>query len=102
MKIILDRLYTTRGNATAVTGWLLPSTAITSYQQYDIAGNAVKAKDGRGYETTVEYGSPRINTDGSGNVTARHDYMPLSERSLPAARSLAKEVAFTTKKALPK
>ena len=54
--------YTTRGNATAVTRWLLPRTAITTYQQYDIAGNPVKIKDARGYETIAEYddrfGSP--------------------------------------------
>jgi RHS repeat-associated protein len=54
--------YTTRGNVTAVSGWLLPSSTITTYQQYDIAGNPVKIKDGRGYETVAEYddrfGSP--------------------------------------------
>ena len=34
---------------------------------------------GTNYLTSDHLGSPRINTDGSGNVTARHDYMPFGE-----------------------
>jgi RHS repeat-associated protein len=55
--------YQTRGNATGVSKWLLPAgTAISSYAQYDIAGNTVKAIDGRGYQMTFDfsdrYGAP--------------------------------------------
>lgn len=31
------------------------------------------------YLTADHLGSPRINTDASGTVTARHDYMPFGE-----------------------
>jgi hypothetical protein len=56
----------TRGNATAATSYLLTNGSVTSsisaYAQYDIAGNAVKAIDARGYATTFDYrdnfGSP--------------------------------------------
>jgi YD repeat-containing protein len=45
--------YTTRGNVTASTGYLLVSGSVTgsisSYSQYDVAGNIVKSIDGRGY-----------------------------------------------------
>jgi len=68
--------YTTRGNATAVTRWLNLSgtpTGITSYQQYDIAGNVVKVKDARGYETTASYadsfGYPNANATTNSSPT---------------------------------
>ena len=48
--------YLTRGNVTAVSRWLLSNnTAITSYAQFDIAGNVVKAIDARGSATNVSY-----------------------------------------------
>jgi hypothetical protein len=54
--------YTTRGNVTKVTRWLLPSTQISAYSQYDIAGNIVKTIDPKGNQATLEYddrfGSP--------------------------------------------
>ena len=34
---------------------------------------------GTNYLTSDHLGSPRINTDATGNVTARHDYMPFGE-----------------------
>jgi hypothetical protein len=51
---------------TAATRQLISNGAITgsitTYQQYDIAGNVVKTKDGKGYETAFEfndrYGTP--------------------------------------------
>lgn len=58
--------YQTRGNVTAVSRWLnTTGGSITTYQQYDIAGNVVKSIDGRGYATTYDYtdrfGSPDGN-----------------------------------------
>lgn len=66
--------YLTRGNMTASSRYLLVGGAvtgsITSYSQYDIAGNVVKTIDGRGYATTYFYddcfgapdGNARINS----------------------------------------
>lgn len=51
-------LYTTRGNTTRVSHWLLSSgTSINSYAQYDIAGNGIKSIDGRGLVSQVGYSS---------------------------------------------
>jgi RHS repeat-associated protein len=66
----LDSSFTTsygkRGNTTAVTRYLLTNGAMTSsistYQQYDAAGNVVKTIDGLGNQTTFSFndcfGSP--------------------------------------------
>jgi len=50
----------TRGNVTATTRYLLNASgavtgSITSYAQYDIAGNVVEAIDARGYATTFDF-----------------------------------------------
>jgi RHS repeat-associated protein len=70
--------YQTRGNATAATSYLLTNGAVTgsvsTYAQYDVAGDAVKAVDGRGNATTFGYadcfGAPdanaRLNTAPAG------------------------------------
>ena len=74
----LDSGYTTsfltRGNVTATTRYFLVSGSvtgsITSYSQYDIAGNLVKVIDGRGYAANLYYddcfgapdGNARINS----------------------------------------
>ncbi|HEX9928866.1 MAG TPA: hypothetical protein VGB02_10050, partial [Pyrinomonadaceae bacterium] len=55
--------YLTRGNVTSTTRWMIVNgNYVATYQQYDIAGNLVKVKDGRSYETEAEYsdrfGSP--------------------------------------------
>jgi hypothetical protein len=55
--------YTTRGNLTRTTGWILSSgTQLNSYNQYDVAGNVLKTIDPRGYATLFEFndrfGSP--------------------------------------------
>lgn len=51
--------YPTRGNVTATTRYLLSAGAVTgsisSYSQYDIAGNVTKVIDGRGYATELNY-----------------------------------------------
>ena len=59
----LDSAFTTsntkRGNATATTSYLLVNGSvtgsITAYGQFDIAGNVVKAIDGRGYATNFYF-----------------------------------------------
>ncbi len=78
--------YTTRGNATATTHYLLVNGSVTSsvlaYAQFDIAGNTVKTIDSRGYTTVLEYddrfggadGDARANTSpaellGAGQTT---------------------------------
>ena len=70
--------YTTRGNATATTHYLLDSNgsvigSISAYAQYDIAGNVVKAIDARGYATTLDYrdnfGAPTDAVESSGQPT---------------------------------
>jgi RHS repeat-associated protein len=55
--------YTTRGNGTAVTHYLLPNSgSISGYTQYDVAGSVAKAIDARGVVSTFElsdcFGSP--------------------------------------------
>lgn len=69
-----DTSYLTRGNVTGTTRYLLVSGSVTgsisTYSQYDIAGNLVKAIDGRGYATNLYYddcfgapdGNARINS----------------------------------------
>jgi len=51
--------YATRGNVTATTNYLLANGAVTgsvtTYSQFDIAGNITKTIDARGYATTIDY-----------------------------------------------
>jgi RHS repeat-associated protein len=51
--------YTTRGNVTASIVYLLSNGAVTgsftAYNQYDIAGNLVRAIDARGYSTDFDF-----------------------------------------------
>lgn len=51
--------YLTRGNATATTRSLLVSGSVvgsvTSYAQFDVAGNTIKTIDARGYATNFDY-----------------------------------------------
>src|ERR1043166_2598590 len=70
--------YTKRGNVTGTTRYLItgrslpncvssPSLCLSTYAQYDIAGNLVKAIDGRGYATvfdfTDRFGAPDGNAE---------------------------------------
>jgi RHS repeat-associated protein len=68
----------TRGNVTAISRWVKDEgREITTYQQYDVAGNLVRALDARGaqaspkYWTEISYtdnfGTPNGNADGGGN-----------------------------------
>lgn len=54
--------YTTRGNVTQATKWLLPSTQLSSRMQYDEAGNLTSSADPMGRTTSFDYsdrfGSP--------------------------------------------
>lgn len=52
--------YLTRGNVTATTNYLLDNNGgvtgtVVSYAQYDVAGNAVKAIDALGHETSIDF-----------------------------------------------
>ncbi|MGH9905857.1 MAG: hypothetical protein ACRD8U_09790, partial [Pyrinomonadaceae bacterium] len=48
--------YTSRGNVTRVSAWQLPAgISIPVYSQYDMAGNVVKATDGRGNPTEFDF-----------------------------------------------
>jgi len=91
--------YTKRGNVTATTRYLIsggslpncvssPSSCLSHYAQYDIAGNAVKAIDARGYATVVEF----TDRFGSPDGNAQTNTAP-TELSTPGKASYA----FATK-----
>jgi RHS repeat-associated protein len=67
-----DSSYTKRGNLTQTTAYYdIPNSgAVITAAQYDIAGNAVKGIDARGYETNIDYldsfGAPDGNAHGNG------------------------------------
>jgi RHS repeat-associated protein len=75
--------YTTRGNSTGTTRYLLLNGSVTgsisAYAQFDVAGNAVKTIDGRGFVTTLAFddcfGSP------NGNATINSAPLELSSQS---------------------
>jgi RHS repeat-associated protein len=56
--------YTTRGNATTVTRWLLPSAQLSTQMQYDIAGNVIKVTDPRGNSTNFDFSDDFGTPDG--------------------------------------
>jgi RHS repeat-associated protein len=60
-----------------------PTSALTTVATaYVYAGSrllSTETSSGTTYLTADHLGSPRINTDGGGNVVARHDYMPFGE-----------------------
>src|SRR5882724_5868287 len=72
--------YTTRGNVTGLTRYLLPGLAtVSAYSQYDVAGNIVKTIDPRGNSTNLNYsdcfGAP------DGNATSNTAPSELSSAS---------------------
>ncbi|MEW6362164.1 MAG: RHS repeat-associated core domain-containing protein, partial [Acidobacteriota bacterium] len=67
---------------------VVPSTGETTIFVYDAASKLIAeystivaaSQDAKvAYLTNDHLGSPRINTDANGNVTARHDYLPFGE-----------------------
>jgi RHS repeat-associated protein len=70
--------YGTRGNITGITHYFLNTSgtvtgSISSYQQYDIAGNMVKAIDARGHVTDYDFsdrfGAPDANAQANSGAT---------------------------------
>jgi YD repeat-containing protein len=70
--------YSTRGNVTATTRNLFNTSggvtgSVSAYHQYDIAGNAVKAIDGRGNATLLDFddrfGAPDGNAQANSGAT---------------------------------
>jgi RHS repeat-associated protein len=87
--------YTTRGNLTATTHYLITSTSLptcstspsqcfSGYTQYDIAGNVVAAIDARGYATTFDF----TDSFGAPNGNAVSSTAP-TELSTPGKASYA-------------
>jgi RHS repeat-associated protein len=75
----LDSAFTTsyvlRGNATAATSYLLDTSgevtgSITTYAHYDVAGNMVKAIDGRGNPTSIFYDDCFGGPDGNATINS--------------------------------
>lgn len=63
--------YQTRGNVTSIARLLdTPSMYLTTFQQYDIAGNVVKAIDGRGNAGTIDYSDRFGSPDGEARANA--------------------------------
>ncbi len=74
----------------------MPSAGKTTVFVYDASGklvaeystNVVSVQDAKvGYLTADHLGSPRINTDATGAVIARHDYHPFGEEIFTAQRT---------------
>ncbi len=68
----------------------VPGPVTTSYVYAGSRLLSTETLSGTMYLTADQLGSPRINTDGSGNVAARHDYLPFGEEitsALTAQRS---------------
>ncbi len=72
------------------TGKLVEERDLSNNVQtsYTYAGSRLLSTETTGtapqYLTADHLSSPRINTDGTGNVTARHDYMPFGEEIFTA------------------
>jgi RHS repeat-associated protein len=71
----LDTTFTTayqpRGNITCIKRWLLPANIpLSSYQQYDIAGNVVKVIDARSFATTFDYSDRFGSPDGAARTNS--------------------------------
>lgn len=72
--------YQTRGNATRVTHWILSTgSQLSSYPQYDIAGNVVKTIDARGNATIFNFNDNFGSPDGEARTNSAPT--PLSSQS---------------------
>jgi hypothetical protein len=93
--------YTARGNATRVTRWLLPAgTPVSSYQQYDVAGNVVKVIDPLSNATTFLYadrfGPPDGNAHSNTPRPSWAGYPATPSSPAPSTRSARRSTASTT------
>ena len=61
------------------TLWNNPPTVVTSYVYAGSRLLSTETASGINYLTADHLGSPRISTNGSASVVARHDYMPFGE-----------------------
>ena len=69
--------------------YVCPSVTSANVSYVYARSRLLSTEDGDGphYLTADHLGSPRINTDASGNVTARHDYMPFGEEISTSQRT---------------
>jgi RHS repeat-associated protein len=74
----------------------VPGTGETTVFVYDVTGKSIaeystivesSSTAKVSYVTSDHLGSPRINTDANGTVTARHDYMPFGEEISTSQRT---------------
>ncbi|MGD9588458.1 MAG: hypothetical protein AB7Q37_04750 [Pyrinomonadaceae bacterium] len=82
---------------------LVPGTGEITIFVYDAAGKLVaeystivaSTNDAKvAYLTNDHLGSPRINIDKNGKVTARHDYHPFGEETLTSQPAITSDVSF--------
>ena len=75
---------------------VVPATGETTIFVYDVAGKLIQEHStivetgGNAktiYTTSDSLGSPRVNTDATGNVIARHDYHPFGEEIVTSERT---------------
>jgi hypothetical protein len=75
-------LYAYRGNPTGVTKYLLTGGVVTgsvsTYSQYDVAGNVVKSIDGRGNALTLQYSDSYGGPNGDIRLNARQEDLATS------------------------
>ena len=76
----------------------IPLTVTTSYVYAGSRLLSTETSSGTTYMTADTLGTPRINTNGSGNVIARHDYQPFGEEIFTAQRTAAIGYAADTVK----
>lgn len=96
--------YKTRGNVTAISRWLKDENRyLTTYQQYDVAGNVVKAIDARGNATvltyTDNYGAPDGDTgaEAGGN---QHTYAFATSVTNPLNQTVYTQYDYSVGKAV--
>jgi RHS repeat-associated protein len=95
--------YTTRGNATATTNYLLNTSgavigSISAYAQYDIAGNVVKTIDGRGYATLLYFDDCFGAPDGNAILnSAPLELSSVSQTSYAFATTVTNAAGHTVK-----
>jgi hypothetical protein len=83
--------YITRGNVTGTTKYLLTNGTITgsvsTYQQCDVAGNAVKSIDARGKTSTLDYADSFCNGSTCGGTYNSYTYAFATSAASPVPDS---------------